>query len=414
MGDCGRRLSVERFHQLDEEEPVRRRFLLPVIALALPLLFAPTVAAVTVQPPDYLGQNAGWNVPWVPANTVAQTFTTPNKVERLDYVRVFFAVVAGGSTVEMWLHQGAPSTSAIGGTDVTANVAGSGTSWTQLVPSTSIILSANTQYSVMFRVTDGGHTTSFGATDDGTSYPGGAAYAYDGSSWSTPGPGNAQDLSFDVYMSPLPGNLDRQQNLHDTPVGFAVSAQTFVAGVTGNLNAVSLWSDGASGAQATVELCSGSTGIDCTGLVPSVVKPAVDTGVLGSSSLGVPSGAPQWFNFVFGSPIPIVAGTHYAIVVIGDAGWAGSVGDTYGNGAAYGYEGSWGALHGAPVEDMAFQTFVTSSGSGSTLPPTSSAGAGPGSNQGGSLPIPLLLGLMAAMPVVAMVIMKRSVMDRTR
>jgi hypothetical protein len=400
--------------QLNEEATVRRRFLLPVIALALPMMFAPTVAAVTVQPPDMVAQLVGWNASWVPDNFVAQTFITPNKVERLDYVSVFFHATGAGSTVHAWLHDGAPSTSGITGSNVTANVVQGGNTWTDLVPSTSLILAANSQYSLMFQVTDGTSTTSLAGEDDGTTYPNGAAYMFNGTSWVTPVTNNIQDLGFKVFMSPLPGTLDRQQNLHDTPVGFAVSAQTFVAGVTGNLNAVSLWSDGANGAQATVELCSGSTGIDCAGTAPAVVKPAVDTGVLGSSSLGVPGGAVQWFNFVFSSPIPVVAGTHYAIVVIGDADWAGSSGNSYGNGAAYGYEGSWAALGGAPVEDLAFQTFVTSSGGGSTLPPTSSAGTGQGSNQGGSLPMPLLLGLMAAMPVVAVALMKRSVVHATR
>ena len=393
---------------------MRRRFLLPVIALALPLLFAPAVAAVGVQVPDNVSQLVGWNVQWAPTNLVAQTFTTPNKVERLDSIEVFFATTAGGATVQAWIHAGAPNTSGILGSSITANMVTPNNSWTTLVPDTSIILAANSQYSVMFNVTDGSHAAGIAGEDDGTSYGGGAAYMFNGSSWVTPITNNIQDLSFQLHMSPLPGTLDRQQNFHDTPVGFAVSAQTFVAGVTGNLNAVSLWSDGANGAQATVELCSGSTGIDCAGPAPSVVKPAVDSGVLGSSSLGVPGGAVQWFNFVFSSPIPVVAGTHYAIVVIGNADWAGSSGNSYSNGAAYGYEGSWSALSGEPVEDLTFQTFVTPSGGGSTLPPTSSAATGQGSNQGGSLPMPLLLGLMAAMPVVAVVLVKRSVIHTTR
>ena len=391
---------------------MRRRFLLPVIALALPMMFAPTVAAVTVQPPDMIAQLVGWNQSWVPDNFVAQTFITPNKVERLDYVSVFFNATSAGATVHAWLHSGGPNTSGITGSNVTANVVPGPNAWTDLVPSTSILLSANTQYSLMFQITNGG-LTSFAGENDGTSYPNGAAYQFNGTSWVTPITNNIQDLSFKLFMSPLPGTLAQQQNVHDTAVGFAVSAQTFVATSTGSLTAVSLWSDGANGAQATVELCSGSTGIDCAGPSAGVVKPALDAGVLGSADLSVPGGAVQWFNFVFSSPIPVVAGTHYAIVVIGDADWAGSVGNSYGNGAAYGYESTWGLLAGAPVEDLAFQTFVTPSG-GSTLPPTSSAGTGRGSNQGGSLPLPLLLGLMAAMPVVAAVLVKRSVVQTTR
>ena len=393
---------------------MRRRFLLPAIALALPMMFAPTVAAVTVQPPDMVAQLAGWNVSWVPNNFVAQTFITPNKVERLDYVSVFFNATGAGSTVHAWLHAGAPNTSGILGSNVTANVHQGANSWTDLVPSTSLLLTANTQYSLMFQVTDGTSTTSFAGEDDGTTYPNGAAYMFNGTSWVTPITNNIQDLSFKIFMSPLPGTLAQQQNLHDTAVSFAVSAQTFVATSTGSLTAVSLWSNGASGAQTTLELCSTSTGIDCAGPASGVVKPAVDTGVLGSAGVSVPGGAVQWFDFVFSSPIPVVAGTHYAIVVIGDADWAGSSSNSYGNGAAYGYESSWAALGGAPVEDLAFQTFVTTSGGGSTLPPTSSAGTGRGSNQGGSLPMPLLLGLMAAIPVVAVVLIKRSVVQTTR
>jgi hypothetical protein len=408
-------MVVRTPQQLIQEEPVRRRFIVPIIALALPLLFAPTVAAFAVQPPDMVAQLVGWNALYIPTNLVAQTFVTPNKVERLDSVEVFFHGTANGATVETWLHAGAPSTSSIAGTDVTANVVTPDNSWTALVPHTSVLLAANTEYSLMFRVTDGTHTTSFAGEDDGTSYSGGAAYLYNGSTWSTPVPNNVQDLSFKVLMSPLPGTMDQHQNVHDTSVGFAVSAQTFVAGVTGSLNAVSLWSDGADGSSpVTVELCTGTTGIDCAGAAPTVVKPAVvATGVLGSSALVVPSNSVQWFNFVFSSPIPITAGTHYAIVVLGDAAWAGTAANTYGNGAAYGNEGSWGALNGAPVQDLTFQTYVTP-GSSSTLPPTSSAGAGSGSTTGGSVPMPLLLGLMAAMPVVAAVLAKRSVVRTSR
>jgi hypothetical protein len=386
---------------------MRRRLLLPVLALALPLLFAPAVAAGTGQTADSLGQTVGWNVALSPANLLAQTFTTPNKTERLDYLGIFFHGSTNGATVEAWVKAGLPGTSGIAGTDVTGSIsAGFQNNWIWLTPATSITLAANSQYSIMFRVTDATNLTTIAGENHPEYYPDGAAYGYDGSSWTTPAPSDTQDLAFQVFMSPLPSpTTDQHQNVHNTSIGFAVSAQTFTAGVTGTLNAVSLWSAGTDGNQSvTVEICSVSSGIDCAGPGPALaVKPAFDTGVLATATVVVNHPDGQWNDFVL-SPAPaIVAGTTYAIVVLGDAGWTGTTSNLYAAGAAFGYEAGWGSLNGAPAFDLAFQTFVTRNGA--TPPPTSASGATP--TPGSSAPMPLLLALAAAIPVAAFILVKR-------
>ena len=385
---------------------MRRRLLLPLIALTIPLIFASTAAATTGQTADQLGETTGWNVALDPTNLLAQTFTTPNKAERLDYVEVYFHGSTNGATVEAWVKAGGPGTSGISGTDVTATLsAGFTDNWIRLMPATSITLAANSQYSVMFRVTDATHTTTIAGETHPGYYPDGAAYGYDGSAWSTPAPDNSQDLRFQIFMSPLPGLTDQHQNVHDTAIGISVTAQTFVAGVTGTLTAVSLWSDGTDGTQnVTVEICSFTAGIDCAGPAAGVVaKPALPAGVLASATVGVNHPDGQWNDFVF-SPAPaIVSGTTYAIVVLGDAGWTGSVANTYGSGQGLWYEGSWAGMFGAPVFDLAFQTFAVATGA--TAPPTSTAATS--GAPGGSAPLPLFLAVMAAIPVAGLMLVKR-------
>jgi hypothetical protein len=402
---------------------MRRRLLLPIIALAIPMLFAPAAAANTGQTADQLGQTVGWNVAIDPTNLLAQTFITPNKGERLDYMQILVHASPSGATVEAWVKAGAPATTGIAGTDVIANVtAGIHDAWITLTPTTGITLAANSQNSVMFRVTDATHTTIIAGENHPEYYADGAAYGYDGSTWSTPAPGGFQLLAFQIFMSPLPGTMDQHQNVHDTAVGISVTAQTFVAGVTGTLNAISLWSAGTNGNQSvTVEICSFTAGIDCAGPGPAVAaNPALAAGVLASTTVGVNHPDGQWNDFVF-SPAPaIVAGTTYVIVVLGDAGWTGAATDLYGSGQGLFYEAGWSGMFGAPVFDLAFQTFITPAAlastaptgptaptapTGPTPPPTSTTGA-PGA-PGGSAPLPLFLALMAAMPAAGLLLVKR-------
>jgi hypothetical protein len=388
---------------------MRRRLLLPVIALALPMLFAPAVAATSGQTADQLGQTVGWNVALdatTPPDLLAQTFTTPNKAERLDYIEVFFHGSTNGATVEAWVKAGAPATTGIAGTDVTANVsAGFQNNWITLTPPTSITLAANSKYSIMFRVTDTTHTTTIAGENHAEYYADGAAYGYDGSTWSTPAPSDTQDLAFQVFMSPLPGTTDQHQNVHSTGVGISVTAQTFVAGVNGTLHAISLWSAGTNGNQnVTVEICSFTAGIDCAGPGPAIAKPALATGVLASTTVGVNHSDGQWIDFVFSPAPPIIAGTRYVIVVLGDAGWTGSASNMYGSGEALFYEASWANMSGAPVFDLAFQTFVTRAG-GATAPPTSTVETAP--TPGSPAPLPLLLTLTAVVSLAAIVLTKR-------
>jgi hypothetical protein len=421
---------------------MRRRFLVPVIALALPLLFAPAVAASPgVQTPDSLGQTL-YNASWTPSNYIAQTFTTPNKLERLDSVELFVFGSTKGGTIEANITAGAPGSTPIAGTDVTATVnPGADHAWISLTPPTSIVLTANTQYSIVFTVQGPPGDTSDTLISEYCSaggYSGGAAYVFDGTSWTTPGTSDtpcAQDLGFQVFMSPLPGTLDQRQDVHDTFVflgGDTVLAQTFIASSAGTLNAVSLWSNGPDGStNVTVELCSVSDVIDCSGASPIIAKPDVDSGVLASSTVTIPNGAVQWFNFVFSTP-PTITATEYAIVVFGNGGWTGSRTDTYDNGVAeYSDGGPWAPIGGAPVRDLAFQTFITPAAAtppptsppaaaptptspaaaptptsrAVTPPPTSSAGTVPGS--GSSDPMPLILVLMAAIPVAVIILARR-------
>ena len=395
---------------------MRRLFLLPVVVLALAMLLAPTVAATTGQPPEMVGQTS-YNAFWTPANTIAQTFTTPNKTERLDYVDFFVYSSTDGGTIESWIKAGLPGTSGIAGTDVTAAVpAGASGVHIKLVPPTGITLGANAQYSIMFSVQGSPNDTKIAELCTSSGYSGGAAYVYDGANWTTPstsGTPCAQDLTFQVLMSPLPGTLDQQQNLHNHSVGYVVMAQTFTAGAGGTLTAVSLWSEGSKGGEVTVEICSVSEGIDC--LTPALVagiRPALATGVLSSTTLTVGNSNPQWIDFAFSPPPVLVASTQYAIVIDGNDGWSGSITNAYtGGSASNGSGGGWSSINGDPIYDLAFQTFITPAAVASTAPgaptapPTSTAGAP--SAPGGSAPLPLFLALMAAIPVAGLLLVKR-------
>lgn len=172
---------------------------------------------------------------------------------------------------------------------------------------------------------------------------------------------------------PIPGTLDQQQT--NAPDGGYQSsnyyqAQTFTAGITGTLDAV------------TVQIGFNT---------PEVVAPAVAgdfTVAIWATSGGVPSGASALTSetitgnavgtvaVVFSSPISIAAGTQYAIVLVADPArgisWLGQCGtDSYADGQALIYDvlnfpawrtiPAWALLADSDdcILDYAFGTYVS-------------------------------------------------------
>jgi hypothetical protein len=162
----------------------------------------------------------------------------------------------------------------------------------------------------------------------------------------------------------LAGTLDQQQtdvSGGDAYVDSAQSlAQTFTAGLTGNLDRVDL----------SLRVLNGPT-------VPMAVQirnaTAVSPGstVLASQSIP-PSGITGSFAFVpitFAAPASVAAGTHYAIVAFSttaspmDYSWAKSSISVYAGGDASYVptsppSGSWLPVSGSGPADLAFKTYV--------------------------------------------------------
>jgi hypothetical protein len=146
----------------------------------------------------------------------------------------------------------------------------------------------------------------------------------------------------------IAGVLD-QSNPADTPSAGSVNwmAQTFTAGKSGLLTYVQLWLEHTDGLSVSIR--------STTGGLP-------DFGDLSTSPTEYPTNTAGWVFFPLGVPVPMNAGTTYAIVFntnqIG-ADTAYGSGDTYAGGQAYEYlGGSWGAVSGGTLKDFAFQTYV--------------------------------------------------------
>ena len=222
---------------------------------------------------------------------------------------------------------------------------------------------------------------------------------------------------------PLPGTLDQHQEIitgnaatwSDTSMGGAGWAlgQTFTAGVTGKLDAVGVYVSAAPPAGPAAQ-----------------VKPAfVGNGwieVEGTSVSGLPawpplasatptlSSTPGWEYFILPSPINVVAGTKYAILVFTNdpyiLNWAGDCSNSYPGGQALMFSTLWVPIAGpSPAycqQDFAFQTYVTAAPPAATAPPatappTSTTPAKRAPNGGPAIPV-IVAGFAAAAAFVTM------------
>jgi hypothetical protein len=216
-----------------------------------------------------------------------------------------------------------------------------------------------------------------------------------------------------VFAVTIPGTLDQQQT--NAPDGGYLGsdyyrAQTFTAGLTGTLDAVTL-----------------ETGTNS----PGVVAPAAAgdfTVAIWATSGGLPTGSALASELVtgnaagsvaviFGSPTSVVAGTKYAIVLVPDVArgisWLGTCVESYAGGQALVYDvlnyPTWRTVPAWASDadstdcflDFAFATYVTA---GSTPPPTATSTA---PSKGSSSPAPLLAAAIVVLAAAAFVTRRR-------
>jgi hypothetical protein len=216
------------------------------------------------------------------------------------------------------------------------------------------------------------------------------------------------------------GTLDQQQtntSWSDPDYTFGVPiAQTFTAGLTGRLDTISVngaTEDVPAAAQAR-PAALGTTLVEITATAGGLpVLPVLSSQVVTLSD--------GWTNITLATPVDVVAGTQYAIVLTAEwlNEWRGTCSNLYGGGQALAFLGSlnaaarpaaFGDLQGTWMTipdwveelgfanlfeycalDFAFRTYVTVPGQ-STPPPTSSAGP---ADRDSSAPLGLLLGGLA-------------------
>ena len=172
-------------------------------------------------------------------------------------------------------------------------------------------------------------------------------------------------------------------------------AQTFTAGMTGNLTGIQLYMQGSGTITASIEPTSGG----------------LPTGAVLTSFSASWNGI-GWVDFPFA--VPVISGTKYAIVFnTGANGAAEGSADTYSGGQALIVNGTWKTMQdGNPTSvlfDFAFQTFVDVPvvAPPQTAPPTNTDSS-PSSNEAGSLAWLLPAGLIGLLGgALALVIRSR-------
>jgi hypothetical protein len=134
-------------------------------------------------------------------------------------------------------------------------------------------------------------------------------------------------------------------------------AQTFTAGITGDLDRVDLYlsqGDVAATAPLTVEIRAVDASGEPTG------PPLASASVPAASVPSIPGG---WVTVLFAPPAPVVAGTQYAIVVYTASSnsylWYGQAANPYPAGAAWFSTSPPSTWSGPSSADQAFITYVT-------------------------------------------------------
>jgi hypothetical protein len=229
---------------------------------------------------------------------------------------------------------------------------------------------------------------------------------------------------------PLPGTLDQHQEVitgngatwSDASMGVAGwrLGQTFTAGVSGKLDAVGVY------VSATQPLPPPAVQVQPHPAVGNAVIQIRSTDLSGlpgsllATESPTLSASPGWEYFVLPSPINIVIGTKYAIVMWTTdptiLNWAGDCSNSYPGGKAVVYDSfsfAWFPISGSPAycqQDFAFQTYVTAAPPAATAPPatappTSTTPAKDAPNGGPAIPV-IVAGLVAA-AAAAFVTMRR-------
>jgi hypothetical protein len=144
-------------------------------------------------------------------------------------------------------------------------------------------------------------------------------------------------------LANVPSNLN-QSNYAETGHSVLVGplAQTFTPSKSGMLSRVGL----DLGTDATASINGWIESVDGAGMPD-------DAAILAGGSASVGAGSSGWVYFSFSPPIPVAAGTKYAIVVASDDTITayGST-DTYPGGQAYGKDGPWYPM--SDPADLAF------------------------------------------------------------
>jgi hypothetical protein len=400
---------------------VRSRLLLPVGGLVLMLAFAPTAQAGSAI------SQSDFSVPVDATTAVAQTFQTGSTAARLGNVQIYDVDVPSDNiTVSVFATAaGKPTGSAL---DTQTNSSSDASAWNSFDFGLTLTLSANATYALEAQAAG-----TIGGTCSTSAYAGGTALFQSGGDWVTEdssavSPDCIQDLAFSVQTAAIPGTvLDQHQDDHGIGAisheELAVSntmAQTFKPAINGKLDGISLWTFGtmyAPQVTVTAQIRTVSGGIPTGKALPlSTSSPYV----LAQATSTVSGIDGTWVDFAFSSPPTLWAGTEYAIVFDGFAGWCGSPqASSYPNGQAFAFDTttkSWIAEtdvtsfteQGTALRDWAFQTYMTATGA--TPPPTSAALPSGSASQAPLFPIAALL---AASSVMTLLVARRA-LSRTR
>jgi hypothetical protein len=182
------------------------------------------------------------------------------------------------------------------------------------------------------------------------------------------------------------GTLDQQQ-ANDSS-GFGVSsgvsvAQTFTAGITGDMDGIDLALE--KNASPTVPLS-----VEIREAFPGFMGATV----LAAASIpasAFPGDTPPWFSIPLAAPVPVTAGSHYAIILHANTvfpntySWDDANADVYAGGTALLALSSPPTTPWTPAaDDQAFKTYVVPA-PGSTPPPTPPAASGPTGLQAAAL-----------------------------
>jgi len=224
-----------------------------------------------------------------------------------------------------------------------------------------------------------------------------------------------------------PGALDQHQDSGPSYGGgeAAQEAQTFTAGITGQMTTVGLLLaiNGSETVNVSIQTLDGS------------LKPSGTVLATGSATVtGTDRNVSNWVYFTLNAPVSVVSGNQYAIAFsVTNSYFFGdfSGGNPYAGGQDWFFQaGSW-TDNGFNAYDLAFQTYVTVAADptvtppptatqaptvtqpptatqppAGTLPPTS-AGGPSGAGRGTDAAWPALLGLMGLIAALAVITVRR-------